>query len=83
MTRKSPLSGALQIRLPKPTRVHFSTTDLEGRRSRREALRQVEQLRQLLSMFDAGSIGLDEFGFGAGLLGAKLGRASCSGKLAS
>ena len=84
MTRKSPLEGAFQIRSPKQSRVHFSTdTDLNRRRARHEALRQVEQLRQLLAMFDAGSIELDEFGFGVGLLGAKLGQASCSGKLAS
>jgi hypothetical protein len=83
MTRqRAPESAPHQTGLGSSDRSQ-DTSDLDRRRSKREALRQVEQLRELLSMLDAGSVELDEFGFAVGLIGAKLGGAACSGRLAS
>ncbi|MGO8723778.1 MAG: hypothetical protein ACLQRM_13775 [Acidimicrobiales bacterium] len=61
----------------------YSDGALARRRARRDALHSLERLRDLITMYDAGSIELDEVAFGAGLLGAKLGKLACSGVLAA
>ena len=61
----------------------YRADDLRRRRAQREACRQVDRLRELLAMFDNGEVALDEFAYGVGLLGSRLGASACSGLLAS
>ncbi|MGD0985081.1 MAG: hypothetical protein ABSA65_14895 [Acidimicrobiales bacterium] len=58
-------------------------SDLDRLRGQRDALHTLERLRDLLALYDRGEIGLDELGYGIGLLGARLGAAACRGELAS
>ncbi len=82
MTRKSPLSGALQIRSPKPTEVHFSTdSDLERRRARRIAIKLMAELRRLMAAYDAGELEFSEFACSADLVTAAMADIALSGKL--
>jgi hypothetical protein len=78
----SPLGPDLKTGLVDPPR-SYRVDLFTRRRARREALRQVDQLRKLIEMFDNGEVALDELAYGIGLVGARLGASACSGLLAS
>jgi hypothetical protein len=84
MTRESGPKAAPQIAADKRDQGQISSNaDLERRRAQRDAEAAIGKLRELLSMFDRGEIELDEFAYGLGLLGSRLGKLACSGVLAA